>query len=479
MKDTGYCQYRQYPFFTAQRFSNVSLWMHVGRCHMEYRDRRNRELYRRLLKRKTLVLAALTFVLLILIVRTSDRILSHEEGERGEELVIPDAEDISEETQETWTLPEADAHIRVLLLGEDGSIYHEEKTLSKSYPGELFYYEEEDGFVIVNEVPLEEYLRRVVPSEMPSAYALEAQKAQAVCARTYAVWQMREYAYPEYEAHVDDSVSYQVYNNIENQPSADQAVADTAGQIMLYKDEPVKAYYFATSCGSTTDENIWEKGDRESTPYIAGRMVSRDDTERDLTDEEAFGAYIKKKHGDDLEISEPWYRWSCYVPLSQIQKNIERWANERAARTEDGILLRDGDDYIWPDETDIGEVESARVIERNTGGAVQQMLLTGEKGTLKIKYEYNIRLMLGIPGQAIHKNDGTDAQGGNLLPSGYFVLEPVTEDGTLTGYQVYGGGLGHGAGMSQNGARILAEQGMGFEEILAYFYQGIHLAKLE
>ncbi len=381
--------------------------------------------------------------------------------------------------EEVWEMPGADATIRVLILAEDGGIYHEGKELMRDYPGELQYYEEEQGWVIVNEVPLEEYLCRVVPSEMPSTYAKEALKAQAVCARTYAVWQMREYAYPQYEAHVNDSVSYQVYNQIGVQETTSQAVEETAGQIMLYEDGPVKAYYFSTSCGSTTDENIWEKGDREQTPYIAGRRVGESESGRDLTDEDIFSEFIRKKHAGDLEISEPWYRWNCYIPLEQIQKNVEKWAKIRAERSQDGILLEDGTEYVLEDVDTIGAVESAQIIARNTGGVVQELLLTGEKGTLKVRYEYNIRLMLGIPDGEIHKNDGTVANGGNLLPSGYFVMEPVQEDKAVTGYQIYGGGLGHGAGMSQNGARVLAEEGYGYDGILQYFYHEIRLARLE
>lgn len=94
-------------------------------------------------------------------------------------------------------------------------------------------------------------------------------------------------------------------------------------------------------------------------------------------------------------------------------------------------------------------------------------------------YEYPIRQLLSIPGGAIHKNDGTEAEGSSLLPSGYFVLEPVQKDGKTVGYEVYGGGLGHGAGMSQNGARILAEQGETYEFILHYFYKDIELAILK
>ena len=193
-------------------------------------------MYRSRLKVKTLILLCMTGVLMILALRRDpDR-----KGETGEELLISEEEG-DEETGEAvgqekiWTSPGRNAKIRVLLLDQSGSIYHKEKDVGEGYPGELDYYEEPQGWVIVNEVPLEEYLRFVVPSEMPASYALEALKAQAVCARTYAVWQMQEYAYPEYEAHVDDSTSYQVYHKIDSQNSTDQAVEETAGQILLYQ----------------------------------------------------------------------------------------------------------------------------------------------------------------------------------------------------------------------------------------------------
>ena len=250
-------------------------------------------MYRSRLKVKTLILLCMTGVLMILALRRDpDR-----KGETGEELLISEEEG-GEETVEAvgqekiWTSPGRDAKIRVLLLDQDGSIYHKEKDAGEGYPGELDYYEEPQGWVIVNEVPLEEYLRFVVPSEMPASYALEALKAQAVCARTYAVWQMQEYAYPEYEAHVDDSTSYQVYRKIDSQTSTDQAVEETAGQILLYQEYPVKAYYFATSCGVTTDEAIWEEGNTENSPYLCSRFVNETTSEKDLTDEETFAAWI-------------------------------------------------------------------------------------------------------------------------------------------------------------------------------------------
>lgn len=410
-------------------------------------------MHNRRLKQKIWILVGLTALLFLLVVNRTEKITEEKRGEEGERLEITKEENKTEPEQ--WTSPGANPLIRVLLLGDQGSIYHKEQIPEEEYPGTLQYYEEKDGWVIVNEVPLEEYLRWVVPSEMPSRYAKEALKAQAVCARTYAVWQMQDYAYPEYEAHVDDSVSFQVYHQIEPQESTDQAVRETAGQIMLYEEQPVKAYYFSTSCGATTDENIWEKGDRRQTPYIAGRLVNTKNTEKDLTSEKAFAKFIRKKHADDLEISEPWYRWSCYVPLSQIQENAEKQLNFE------------------------GKVTQVEVAERNTGGVVQKLLLKSEQASETVTYEHSIRQLLSIPGGIIHKNDGTETEGGVLLPSGYFVLEPVQEKGKTVGYEVYGGGLGHGAGMSQNGARILAEQGETYDAILHYFYKDIELAILE
>ena len=312
-------------------------------------------MYRKRLQQKAMLLVVLLGFLILLIMPESRREPEEEAPVEGEELVIPEEdEEYTVTPEEVWEMPGADARIRVLILAEDGSIWHREKELPRDYPGELIYYEEEEGWVIVNEVPLEEYLRRVVPSEMPSAYAKEALKAQAVCARTYAVWQMREYAYPEYEAHVNDSVSYQVYNHIDSQETTDQAVEATAGQIMLYGDGPVKAYYFAASCGSTTDENIWEKGDREQTPYIAGRRTGTSENIYDLTEEEAFSEFIQKKHPGDLEISEPWYRWNCYVSLEQIRQNVENWAKARVQHSQDGILIKDGEDYVLREVDGIG-----------------------------------------------------------------------------------------------------------------------------
>ena len=115
-----------------------------------------------------------------------------------------------------------------------------------------------EGIVIINELPVESYLCKVVPSEMPASYELEALKAQAVCARNFAYMQMSDYAYPEYEAHVNDSTDFQVYGNSEAQESSSRAVSETAGEVLKYNGAIVTTYYYSTSCGKTTTVEAWD-----------------------------------------------------------------------------------------------------------------------------------------------------------------------------------------------------------------------------
>ncbi|MGN1085364.1 MAG: SpoIID/LytB domain-containing protein, partial [Lachnospiraceae bacterium] len=117
-----------------------------------------------------------------------------------------------------------------------------------SYRGSLEVDCREDGLLIINELTIEEYLYAVLPSEMPSRFEKEALKAQAICARSYAYTELLANRYAEYGAHVDDSVSCQVYNNIAESEASILAVKDTHGQVLMYDGEVAQCYYFSTSC---------------------------------------------------------------------------------------------------------------------------------------------------------------------------------------------------------------------------------------
>ena len=325
-----------------------------------------------------------------------------------------------------------------------------------SYEGVLEVNKNDRGFYLINEVDLETYLKYVVPSEMPADYPLEALKAQAVCARTYAVSQMEEGRLEEYHADVDDTVSFQVYNNISRQPATDQAVEETGGKIMCCQGKPVQAYFFSTSCGYTSTDEVWDA--KEPASYLKSISVSAGAVEA-LADgkteegfsEEAFREFITHVGETDYEKEEPWYRWNVTFPVEQIQERVVSQYPE------------------------IGEIQEFSVKKRSDGGAVRGLELVGTKGKKSLCNEYAIREFFSPEDIPIFRGDGTESRSMKILPSGYFVIDPVFSEGRLTGFLLTGGGYGHGVGMSQNGARHLGENGAGWEEILQTFYKDISL----
>ena len=86
---------------------------------------------------------------------------------------------------------------------------------------------------MINEIDIEDYLKKVVPSEMPVSFGVNALKCQAVCARSYAYTQLTNNYYSEYGAHIDDSVSFQVYNNTYDSAESDEAVIATDGMVTI------------------------------------------------------------------------------------------------------------------------------------------------------------------------------------------------------------------------------------------------------
>ena len=320
------------------------------------------------------------------------------------------------------------------------------------YAGRIEVMKDAGGLVVINDLNLETYLYSVVPSEMPASYEMEALKAQAVCARSYAYRQILQNGYASYGAHVDDSVSFQVYNNLTTHERVIQAVDETAGKVLKFGEDVAVTYYFSTSCGYTTNETIWKNGLVQNS-YISGKLLNDTMEKLDLRKEENFRNFILNEAYETYDSGEAWYRWDLMVPVEHISNTI--------------CSMKD-----------VGNIIDIEVTERGEGGVVHKVLVTGEKGELELVYEHAIRLALNGKGQTIKRTYGKDATGGNMLPSGFFVIDQVEENGKLTGFRFRGGGFGHGAGMSQNGANHMAEAGKTYEEILGLFYEGTILSDI-
>ena len=198
--------------------------------------------------------------------------IEYEEGVEKERRVIPKGENFNIDRKD---IKRSGKRIKLIPSVLSGEITLESVNRSNgnpSYLGSLEITGDEEGLLVINEVLLEDYLCKVVPSEMPSSYPKEALMAQAVCARTYAYGKMMNAGLPEFGAHVDDSAGFQVYNNIAEQTSTTEAVKATHNIIAQYNGEPIGAYYYSTSCGMGSDTGVWH-GASVSPGYLQAKEI--------------------------------------------------------------------------------------------------------------------------------------------------------------------------------------------------------------
>lgn len=258
--------------------------------------------------------------------------------------------------------------------------------------------------LIVNHVPLEEYLKGVVPNEMQYTWPPEALKAQAVAARTFTLGRMRDLGSAPYD--LESGTNSQVYRGLDSErPSTSRAVEETRHIIAVYQGKLISAFYHSNCGGHTADvKQVWG-GDLA---YLQGT---------------ACGFCNRSAHHD----------WTCEISLTDLSQ----------------ILVR----HNVPAE----DIRDIAVRGRNSDGRIQALEIRHRRGTETIKGPA-FRMLLGP----------------DRLKSTNFELQ--VRNG---GARFRGKGWGHGVGLCQEGACGMAGAGWRFEQILAYYYPGIELRRLE
>lgn len=290
------------------------------------------------------------------------------------------------------------------------------------YRGRLYFYREGEGLALINELPLEEYLCGVVSSEMSSDYPMEAQKAQAVCARTYGLNCMKRRKFSNSLADLDDSTEFQVYNSYRSSENSRRAVEETAGEFLMLDE----VLYYSTSCLTEHRE--------------------------DLGTEEAFASFLAEEVTEDAEYGSPWLRWETVIAKEQVLGQVRKL-------------------YAFTDDTaDVHLI----VTKRSKSGQVWQLAVKctgadtsadGSTAEILVDGEYHIRKLLRASQSRILLRDGTEVNGMAMLPSAFFCMEEQEDS-----FVIRGGGYGHGIGMSQCGAAQMAEEGNDYRTILKYYY---------
>jgi len=350
------------------------------------------------------------------------------------------------------------------------------------------------GLVIVNELPLEEYLFAVVPSEMPSFFGLEAAKVQAITARTFAIHQFYENRFRAFGAHVDDSVISQVYNNIPENEISREAVRATQGLVLTYDGEIILANFYSTSSGVTANfGEVWAAGSSfpaHTPPHLTSRLqFNIDDINdramgnavSDLSREENAALFFRSTDIPAFESSLPWFRWQVRMTAEELSGSINTSLQSRQQANPAMIHALDASGAATGRvATSIGRLTDMEITRRGQGGNVMEVILSGTEGRVRVQTEFNIRTLLAPRTATVSRVNGSDVSNMSLMPSGFFTFEKETDTaGNLVAITFFGGGHGHGVGMSQNGANVLLNAGYSFYDVLKHYYPGVEIVRLE
>ena len=332
---------------------------------------------------------------------------------------------------------------------------------SKQYRGEIELRRFSDSdMTVINTLNLEQYLYGVVPREIESYAPIEALKAQAVAARTFAYRSMG--SYKKWDFDVVNTVSSQVYGGYNDEKATtNQAVDETKGKKALYNGNLISMHYFSSSGGMTEDNiNVWGS----DIPYL-------------------------KSVEDPYEAENSYnYNWSRTFTAADIKMKL------------------------FISGVEIGDIVTMVADEYTPAGRVNKLRIVGTSGSITYSNE-DIRIILGenggyLPSRMFTINSSGSGSGsgktsvisadgkstlnvyGNKAVTSSGVYDILSTSGPIkvlgsnnsaiiTGnvsagtFVLNGKGWGHAIGMSQEGAKGFARNGFTYDQILKHYFTGI------
>jgi SpoIID/LytB domain protein len=341
--------------------------------------------------------------------------------------------------------------------------FHWQRKERQVFRGALRVLRRTAGLTVVNDVPLEEYVSSVISSEMSATCPVELLKAHAVISRSWlkgpaaaAVapcgpdqpgeirrWYGRE-AHPDFEVCADDHC--QRYQGITKavSPAVADAVGATAGEMLLF-DGAICDARFSKCCGGLTEryDTAW---DDQEIPYLISFPDGlTEPVPRDLD------AFIRSSPTAFCNAADPGLLARVLPGFDQETRDFFRWTVSYTAKElGDLVVARVG--------VDLGPITALEPLARGPSGRIYRLRIRGERGTLVVGKELEIRRALSS------SHLYSSAFAADRDEAGRFVLT--------------GAGWGHGVGLCQIGAAVMAERGFGYREILAHYYPGATVGRI-
>jgi SpoIID/LytB domain protein len=368
----------------------------------------------------------------------------------------------------------ADKHSTFLLFNVTiGSRFHWERTEDQTFEGDLFLQMREDGTIcVINEISLEDYLKSVISSEMNASAPIEFLKAHAILSRSWLLsglgkkkqtkeasvriekgtegelirWYDRA-DHDLFDVCSDDHCQrYQGITKITPQ-QAKEAIEETHGRVMTCQDEICDARY-SKACGGLTEEfdTAW---DNKRIPYLKSIPDAPIPYQPIRTEEEASvwilsdpEAYCNTKDKDFLEKILPNF--------DRETKNFFRWTIEYPRKELEEILREKSG-------VNFGTLQEIVPLQRGPSGRISRLNIVGSKRSMVVGKELEIRRWLSWS---------------HLYSSAFIV---IFESGRFT---FHGAGWGHGVGLCQIGAAVMATKGFSAEQILKHYFRGVEIRKI-
>lgn len=362
-----------------------------------------------------------------------------------------------------------------------GINFHWERKEDQQFQGHLKLIVENNMITAVNIVSLEDYLVSVISSEMSATSSEELLKAHAVISRSWLLaqvdknksletskgsyqtsfedgneivrwWDREDHA--NFDVCADDHC--QRYQGITKQstPLVADVIEKTHGQVMMYGGAICDTRFYKC-CGGflETFENVWEPTPH---PYLVGKADSKNIAfeKPNLTIEEEAEEWIKTSPAAFCNTKDARVLKQVLNDYDQETSDFYRWkityTQEEIAAL---ILKRSGIDY--------GDILEITPLERGTSGRIIRLKIVGTERVMTIGKELEIRRTLSE----------------SHLYSSAFVVEAAEEndEGIPSGFTLYGAGWGHGVGLCQIGAAVMADKGYEYDAILEHYYPGAEL----
>jgi len=363
-----------------------------------------------------------------------------------------------------------------------GIDFHWESAKDFIYIGSLKLIIEEGKLTAVNIVPLEDYLQGVISSEMNPKSHHEFLKAHAVISRSWLMSQIanrnKKTDDEKSENGNDDNVIIKWYDRGDHKnydvcaddhcqryqgigKNISEVVRDsiwqTRGLALVHKDRVFDARY-SKCCGGKTElfENVWNDNDKSAIPSLFDYKFPPDNFEEDLSVESNAQKWINGSPEAFCNISETELLEEILVEFDQKTKDFFRWKVELTqAEIAELVEKKTGIDF--------GNILDLVPVQRGASGRLIKLRIVGGKEEKIIGKELEIRRVLSET---------------HLYSSAFVIEKIIGENNVPEKFILHGAGWGHGVGLCQIGAAVMARRNYRFDEILAHYYPGIQIKRV-